>query len=355
MTQSRMEGDMALVSKRVSGGIRASIADLEVDDKILASAVMWYLIDWFATRPDLCDKLDPRDWQHLGAYSRGALESDLVNKLHKEHRHPDYEYQSIESGRKQGDGRSPEGYGWETNWLFHDNEFPHLAGQKYEDFDRDDFTDTAWWRRLKTDAAHDEVDPFDHGQPKITLDRITLHDVLKMVAANVNPGYFPTPTLPSYDGFELSNATEKLQTAAYIELVQNTVAEINNMQTARSAVRRPEFNSKPEYIERGDFLNNLRPGANCWHPSWSVSTEEDSVICRYDGKVTHKADPDTTYFYVEVAEADILINLKKPFTESFIRVNLKGVKERGGFRNWTHFAEVAINPYTLRAAIELQA
>lgn len=345
---------MDLVSKRIAGGIRGSIADLEVDDKLLASAVMWYLIDWFATDPALTKTLDPRDWSMLGCYANGALDGALVNKLHTAHRHPDYEYDTTVTGRKQDGPDSPEGYGWEINWLFYDETAPgSLSGTKYQDFNRDDHTDTAWYRRLKTDAARDEVDPFDHDRPKITLERIKLYDVLKLVAEHTNSGYFPAPRQPSAPGIPTHNATETLTSAAYMTDVQICVAEIDSMTTPGTGRGRPEVNSKPHYIERCDFLNNLEVGPNCYHPSWDTSSQDGDVICRYNGVVTHKADPDSMYYYIEVPEADILINLKKPFTESFIRVNLKGVKERGDFRNWAHYCEVAVNPYTLKAAIEL--
>lgn len=349
------KAELGAVSNRISGAIRVATADLEVEESVLMEAVIWYAIDSFAADPTLGAKLDPRIWGMIGAYSGGALDSTLVNKLHKEHKHPDYEYQFIESGRKQGDGRAPEGYGWETNWLFHDDSIPALEGQRYEDHDRDDFTDTAWWRRLKSDAAHDEVDPFDHNRPKVTLKPIKLYDVLKMVAEYVNPGYFPPPRQPNAPGMPaIPGATETLTSANYMTDVQITCADIDGM-TAPGKNGRPEVNSKPHYIEHGNFLNNLRAGANCYHPQFFGIDADDGVICTYEGTVTHRADVESMYFYVETLEADILINLKKPFTKSFIRMDLKGVKERGKFRNWAHYAEVAVNPYTLREAIEQQA
>jgi hypothetical protein len=355
MAEETKKLDSSAVAQRVYGAISVATKDIE-DDAMIMEAVIWYAIDSFARDPQLAAKLNPQIWGMIGAYSGGSMDSALVNRLHREHKHPDYEYQCIESGRKQGDGRAPEGYGWETNWLFYGEEAPEsLRGTKYEDHDRDDFTDTAWWRRLKTDAAHDEVDPFDSSRPKVTLKPVKLYDVLKMVAEYVNPGYFPAPVQPNAPGMpSLPRATETLTSAAYMTNVQICCAAIDSM-TAPGKVGRPEFNSKPNYIEGRNFLKNLEQGANVYQPGGSFMGAEDDVIVTYNAEVTHRAQRDVIYFYVELEEADILINLNKPFTESFIRVNLKGVKERGEFRNWPHFAEVAVNPYTLREAIEQQA
>jgi hypothetical protein len=146
--------------------------------------------------------------------------------------------------------------------------------------------------------------------------------------------------MPNHEGFTSSTAVETLPWTMYIELVHQTVADISNS-------RRPEFNSKPEYISRGSFVNNLREGANCWNPSWDYCVGDDALITK-----DVKADEKSMYYYIELPEADILINLNKPFTESFIRVNLKGVNERGPFKNWAHFASVAVNPFALEKRLE---
>lgn len=323
--------DIGKTSKLLAGAIRVGLSDENVDDVTKAEALLWYLIDWFGTDPQLAKKIDARTWGHLSVYAGESMDSILVNQLHKLHRHPEYEYASSESGRKQGGGDAPEGFGWEINTYLEE-------GRKTDDFDRGDFTDTQWYRRKLSDRDKDEVNPFEG--PKITLDRIDLHDVLKLVAAHVNKGYFPMASLPSYEGFELAKATERLTTTVYLDKVQSTFADIQNM-------RRPEFNSKPEYISRGGFVNNLSEGANCWNPSWDYCVADDALITP-----NVKADEKSMYYYIELPEADILINLNKPFTESFIRVNLKGGDQRGSFKQWAHFSSVSVNPFALEKRLE---
>lgn len=75
----------------------------------------------------------------LGAMGDAPQElARLTEHLHTRRSHPDYEYETVTEGRKQSDGRTPEGEGWEWNRAYND------GGERFE------YTEETYWRRLKS-------------------------------------------------------------------------------------------------------------------------------------------------------------------------------------------------------------
>jgi len=108
----------------------------------------------------------------LRALSDAALEAlverrvadlaDLMGELLRRHRrdwtaqdyhraqcHPDYEYRTIETVRKSGDGLRPEGEGWEPNDVVacHAYEDGRLVEERWRNWERFDALDVEFWRR----------------------------------------------------------------------------------------------------------------------------------------------------------------------------------------------------------------
>lgn len=75
----------------------------------------------------------------------------LARSCHARCNHPDYEYDTTETGRKTSEeAHPPEGHGWEVN-----------VDKGDEGWDRLEYTEEHYWRRLKTDAEKDPLLPHD--------------------------------------------------------------------------------------------------------------------------------------------------------------------------------------------------
>lgn len=109
----------------------------------------------------------------------------LTSQLHSGQRHPDYEYTTVKRGRKQGDDTPPEGHGWEIN--------VDING---DGFDRDDWNDIYFWRRLKTDAIKDGVSPYD--LKPVTLPPVEHSVYLDLLRGHIGKGYMPSATADRY-------------------------------------------------------------------------------------------------------------------------------------------------------------
>jgi len=73
------------------------------------------------------------------------------HELHREQRHPDYEYESTENARKSGDSPMPPGEGWEANDIVecHIYRDAVVFEERWRNWTRGDFTETNYWRRRK--------------------------------------------------------------------------------------------------------------------------------------------------------------------------------------------------------------
>jgi hypothetical protein len=71
--------------------------------------------------------------------------------LHREERHPDYEYRTTENARKQPGGEPPENEGWEPNDIIEDHIYRDgvVVEERWRNWTRGDFTETNYWRRKK--------------------------------------------------------------------------------------------------------------------------------------------------------------------------------------------------------------
>lgn len=85
----------------------------------------------------------------------------LAKSCHARCVHPEYEYDTTETGRKTSEeGHPPEGHGWERN-----------VDKGDDGWERFEYTEEHYWRRLKTDAEKDPMNPFN--LPRVTLPSIS--------------------------------------------------------------------------------------------------------------------------------------------------------------------------------------
>lgn len=189
-----------------------------------------------------------QDELNAGKTAKDELRA-LTSQLHAKQRHPDYEYTTVERGRKQGDDTPPDGYGWEMNTDFNG-----------DGFSRDEWTDTYYWRRLKSDALKDGISPYD--LKPVTLPPVRLEQYLTLLREHVCKGYMPSSSKDGYhskpeyiSGFtkallegegdftftgffcdeDLAHLKEERPIWAYVDI--NTVELMTNLTTEQTYVR----------------------------------------------------------------------------------------------------------------------
>jgi hypothetical protein len=83
---------------------------------------------------------------------RERVASLAEHELHREQRHPDYEYATTENARKSCEAPKPHGDDtWEANNIIpnHAYEMGVVIAEYWRNWERDDFTETNYWRRRK--------------------------------------------------------------------------------------------------------------------------------------------------------------------------------------------------------------
>lgn len=71
------------------------------------------------------------------------------HEQHRELRHPDYEYVSMENAWKSGEAPMPHGEGWEENDIVSWYADGAVVEKRWRNWMRDDYTETYYWRRRK--------------------------------------------------------------------------------------------------------------------------------------------------------------------------------------------------------------
>jgi hypothetical protein len=73
------------------------------------------------------------------------------HEMHREQRHPDYEYATTENARKSDESPMPPGDGWETNDIVESHLYKDgvVAEERWCNWTRDTYTETNYWRRRK--------------------------------------------------------------------------------------------------------------------------------------------------------------------------------------------------------------
>ena len=133
------------------------------------------------------EKIADRLFADLDFLSTADEHFRLVAILHEKQNHPDYEYDTTETGRKSGaDPREPEGNGWKANI--------HKGRNGFERFD---FTEEYYWLRLKSDAAADNLLPQNVLKP-IELNKVDLAEYLTILREMINKEYMASS---SKEGF----------------------------------------------------------------------------------------------------------------------------------------------------------
>ena len=69
--------------------------------------------------------------------------------LHRHKLHPDYEYETTETGRKTMESVTPEGEGWEPNPIIGGGIFPDGTPKPRRNWARFDWHEEEYWRRRK--------------------------------------------------------------------------------------------------------------------------------------------------------------------------------------------------------------
>lgn len=227
----------------------------------------------------------------------------LVAKLHKAQRHPDYEYETTESPRKSGDSKRPEeGEGWEPNNYACD-------GRNWE---RGDYTETEYWMRTKAAAANDNRDPFK--LPPITLPKVELSAYLEILRARINKGYMPSSV-------------------------------------------KEGFNSKPEYCSPVEFLNlHHGSGYYCLYDDFDARWPTDAFTC---GEITldrSVSDADRSIWFaldedqLQHGGLAIFTNLKT--AETYVRVPRKNGKP-GDWVRWHDWQKLTLNESAIKTAVDI--
>ncbi len=106
------------------------------------------------------DRMLPIYTAHLVAEQQAAewRESERLriavlteHELHREQRHPDYEYETTENARKSSDSPMPHGDGWEANDIMEAHIYKDgiVLEERWCNWTRGDLIETNYWRRRK--------------------------------------------------------------------------------------------------------------------------------------------------------------------------------------------------------------
>lgn len=233
----------------------------------------------------------------------------LVALLHKAQRHPDYEYDSTETGRKTGESKKPEGHGWVPNNDMFD-------GTNWE---RDDHTETEYWMRLKTDALKDELDPFRDIKP-VVIQPVPLSWYLARLRAFFVKGYMPTSTRTE-DGFHSKPQYTSARDIGILMFGTGTYA--------LDGIDRDYTGPQPEPMR---FQEN-----EIW-----FGLDADQVAKDLE--------------YIDGNGLEILTNLTSPDNTTYVRMRKKD-GEMGKWRNWFEFdhCRLALHPQIVDKALERYA
>jgi hypothetical protein len=141
------EKEAVEAEKKIHGLIGITTKDNAVAQM---EGLLSYFIDLAGAFPIEARQIDPRFWSHFAVYGGAALkqhvETELTARLHEMTIHPDWQYESVEHPRKCGYSNSPDGNGWVDN------------NEKDRGVTRYDNTEWHHFRRLKSDAAKDDID-----------------------------------------------------------------------------------------------------------------------------------------------------------------------------------------------------
>lgn len=277
----------------------------------------------------------------LGVTSSDAMNS-LVKRLHENCTHPDYEYKTVETGRKSGADTTPNGFGWEEN--------------VDRDFTRDDYTEYHHYRRLKTYAAQDIVRFFD--APMLRMPQLNLLEYLSVVFKKFAP-YIKENTITQIgDVFEYKvppDVLEKRSKAFTNEIKSSTfVSRLAQMYGLQEILheyhRHSSVETIPPTITR--FKEHVIPLVDVMAQGINVFTykpenENDAAIeLQKEVPGLMQLRSDEYYFFVESGDFQFLTACRDPFASNFIRT-----KNKGGvwsvWDHWSYFPGVNINKYEL--------
>ncbi len=235
----------------------------------------------------------------------------LVSHLHEKQCHPDYVYDTTETGRKTGESKKPEGNGWLPN---------NDACGGDRNWVRDEYSETEYWMRLKTDALSDEVDPFKELKP-VVVKPFTLNSYLTLLRQRWVKGYMPSSTRTD-DG----------------------------------------FHSKPYYGSPGDIAN-LTHGTGTYALSGSdifgLSAKDEDLPEIKEGEIWFGLDTDDISAMIgdlDKQGVQVLTNLFDPEKQTYVRM----VKKDGKMGRWIHwfqadFYTLALNPALVEKALDVYA
>lgn len=151
------EEELAFIVERMQAAAAAPSEDLSAappEDEL--SVLRARVVELDAER----DRMLPIYTAHLEQQQRAAeyCEKERLrvaalteHELHREQRHPDYEYLTTENARKQSGGDPPDNEGWEPNEIVLITNGLHGPDDppRYRNWERFEFTETNYWRRRK--------------------------------------------------------------------------------------------------------------------------------------------------------------------------------------------------------------
>lgn len=222
---------------------------------------------------------------------------DMEARLHWKQKHPDYEYDTTETGRKSGESKMPEGYGWMPN--------NHIFGVNGNcNWERLDYTEIEYWMRLKSDALKDDRSP--RTLPEITLPKLKLVEYLQILREHFPKSYMP------------------------------------------SATGQVEFTTKPHYVEHKSAIDAL----SCATGTYVFSPVSLSHLS--DEATALPIKEDVIYFGVELQQPPlkIITNLSDPMNETWVCTK-RGDGSWSTWEQWYDFTALAINPYVIKELVNV--
>jgi hypothetical protein len=247
----------------------------------------------------------PDEGQHPDVAELARLK-EMEARLHHFQKHPDYDYTTTTTGRKSGETKVPEGYGWLPN-----NHIFEINGDR--NWERLDYTEVEYWYRRKEDALKDERSVYH--LPKVVLEGVKRDEFFEMLRKHFNKGYMP------------------------------------------SATGEASFNSKPEYCEFVSEIVNLCRGTGTYAYSPDVfrtheeRSPEGHVIV--DGAMW-SIEEKHIYFGVQMPNqpVQIFVDLTDPDKHTYVRTK-RGDGSWARWESWYGYMDINVNRYDLQEQINV--
>ena len=230
----------------------------------------------------------------LDKYLEGRLADEyrrLNARLHACCQHPDFEYATTELPRLSGVAPlPPKGHGWVVN-----------AEKGRDGWERFDYTEETYWRRLKSEAAKDTLLPFE--LPPVEMKPLHHKELVTLLAERLNKTY-----MPEHPELELSK-------------------------------ERPEFNSKPYYLSLRD-IQNLTRGSGCYSfLKGALDSAQDERILEEPALKALFEGTDSARLFAGFAFPKLQILVAVDRKEDFFPAIVRCANDAGYWSEWVAFSQ----------------